>query len=71
MSGVCGGVCSAGDGHRDFFADGHVPADDTGGIVRGVVGICCCKKTADFGRAAKAGWQVLTQRKGIARWRSH
>jgi hypothetical protein len=45
---MCGGVCGAGDWHRDFVADGHVSAGDTGGIVRGVTGFHCGKMGAEF-----------------------
>jgi hypothetical protein len=48
---MCGGVCGPRDGHRDLFADRHVPAGDAGGIVRGVIGFYCCEATAKFNGA--------------------
>jgi hypothetical protein len=45
---MCGGVCGPRDRHRDLFADRHLPADDAGGIVRGVADFHCCPTTAKF-----------------------
>jgi hypothetical protein len=49
---MCGGVCGRRDGHRDFFANGHVRARDAWGIVRGVTGFHDRKTSAEGGSAA-------------------
>ena len=43
-----GGVCGPCDRHRDFLADGRLPAGNACGVVRGVIGFHYRKTTAEF-----------------------